>query len=192
MKGWRAIKWAQRRVRWGMTGHVHTDREVLEAVHDLYKEDFITKVNAGDGRPMIPIDVRAVASSLGMNADMLFGRLYYDLAHRLRVRDPNNSTLVAASLFELKVGTDKHVVNIPYLAAELARQNEQRARHIWTVWLAILALTVSVASAILQYRAPEPLTVTQSTSAGQGVACLRPLQTSPSQATGPSTFPDGR
>ncbi len=154
MKGWRSIKWAQRRVRWGLTGHVHTDREVLEAVHDMYRDAFLAKVRAGDGKPTTAIDVRAVAASLGMDADMLFGRLYYDLAHRLRIRDPNDQRVISASVFERVIGDDKNVVNIPYLTAELARLNEQRTRHVWTVWLAILAITVSVASAVLQHSKP--------------------------------------
>jgi len=125
---------------------LHTDREILRCIYDMYRTDYPEK-----GDPLIPIDLAAVAAKLGCTPHLLFGRLHYDMGTRLKHRSPNDPNLTLASVFEMKAGNQRHVVNFPYLAAVLAALQEQRRRDLWTVWLSVGAIVVAVGSAVLQY-----------------------------------------
>lgn len=124
---------------------LHTDRKILRCIFDMYSADYPLK-----GDPVIPVDLYAIAARLGCDARLLFGRLYYDMGTRLRHRDPLDPNVTLASVFEPVVGSRRHVVNFPYLAAMLALLEEQRRRDLWTVGLSIAAIVVATGSAIVQ------------------------------------------
>ena len=88
-----------------------------------------------------------VATRLNCSPEMLFGRLYYHLDAKHRYTQDNNAKV---HLFSLKVGSEMHCVNFPYLAAVLAEKDEEHKRQLWSLRLAIAALTLSVASIIAQ------------------------------------------
>lgn len=127
-----------------------TDRAILRCIFDMYRKDF-PRGDLGAGKVFIPIDVEAVARRLGVDKHLLFGRLHYDMGTRLKHRDPKDPNLTLASVFEPLVGSQRHSVNFPYLAAVLAGLEEQRRRDLWTTGLAILALVVAVATAAVQW-----------------------------------------
>jgi hypothetical protein len=129
---------------------LHTDREILHCIYDMYRCDF-PRVDVEAGFVFIPIDVGAVASRLGIDKHLLFGRLYYDLRVRYLHRDPSAPNTTVSTLFEKVVGPQLHSVNFPYLTAVLAGLEEQRRRDLWTTGLAILALVVAVATAGVQW-----------------------------------------
>lgn len=129
---------------------LHTDREVLRCIYDMYSGDS-PRVDVEAGHVFIPIDVEAVASRLGIDKHLLFGRLYYDLRVRHLHRDPSVPNTTVSTLFEKVVGPQRHAVNFPYLTAVLAGLQEQRRRDLWTTGLAILALVVAVATAVVQW-----------------------------------------
>lgn len=128
----------------------HTDREILRCIWNMYSSTF-PRSDIEAGNVFIPIDVEAVASKLGTDKHLLFGRLYYDLRVRHLHRDPLEPNRSISTLFEKAVGQQRHAVNFPYLTAVLAGLEEQRRRDLWTTGLAILALVVSVASAAVQW-----------------------------------------
>lgn len=128
---------------------LHTDRDVLRCIYDMYRGDF-PQADIEAGHVFIPIDVQAVAFKLGIDKHLLFGRLYYDLRVRHLHRDPSDPNRTISTLFEKAVGPQRHSVNFPYLAAVLAGLEEQRRRDLWTTGLAILALVIAVASAAVQ------------------------------------------
>lgn len=130
---------------------LHTDREILRCIFDMYSAEF-PRENVEAGRVFISIDIPAVAAKLGVDKNLLFGRLHFDMGTRLRHRDPKDPNVTVASLFEPQLGSQRHVVNFPYLTAVLASLEEQRRRDLWTTWLATLALVVSVASAVVQWK----------------------------------------
>lgn len=124
---------------------LHTDREILRCVFDMYKADYPAK-----GDPLLPVDLNAIAQQLGCDAHLLFGRLHYDMGTRLRHRDPRDPNVTLASVFEVAAGSQRHVVNFPYLTAMLALQEEKRKRDLWSVWLSIAAIVVATGSVIVQ------------------------------------------
>lgn len=129
---------------------LHTDRELLRCIYDMYRSEF-PRTDVEAGHVFIPIDVEAVASNLGIDKHLLFGRLYYDLRVRYLHRDPSDPKVSVSTLFEKVVGPQRHSVNFPYLTAVLAGLEEQRRRDLWTTGLAVLALVVSVATAAAQW-----------------------------------------
>lgn len=122
---------------------LHTDREILQAIFDMYRADYPAK-----GDPWLPIDVRAVASRLGTEPELLFGRLHFDMGARFKKADPGNSKTLLASIFEVNVGDKHHAVNFPYLTATLAGMVEQHRRNQWSLWISIGAIVVAVGTAL--------------------------------------------
>ena len=74
-------------------------------------------------------------------------RLYYHLDAKYRYTQDNDAQV---NLFSLKVGSQMHCVNFPYLAAVLAEKGEEHKRQLWSLGFAIAALVLSVASIIAQ------------------------------------------
>jgi hypothetical protein len=101
----------------------------------------------GKNDPYLPIKVHEVATRLGCSPEMLFGRLYYHLDAKYRYTQGNGAQV---NLFSLKVGSEMHCVNFPYLAAVLAEKDEEHKRQLWSLGVAIAALVLSVASIIAQ------------------------------------------
>lgn len=132
---------------------LHTDREVLRCIYDMYCSEF-PQGDLDTGKVFIPIDVERVAAKLGVDKHLLFGRLYYDLRMRHLRRSPTDPRQTELTLFEPVVGTQRHAVNFPYLTAVVAGLEEQRRRDLWTTGLAVVALVVSVAAAVAQWNAP--------------------------------------
>jgi hypothetical protein len=125
---------------------LHTDREILRCVYDLYLPDY-----PATGDPFVQVDLNVIASRLGASPQLLFGRLHYDMGTRLRHRSPTDPNLTLAAVFEVAAGNKRHVVNFPYMAAVLASLEEQRRRDLWTTGLAVLAIVVAVGSALVQW-----------------------------------------
>jgi hypothetical protein len=78
---------------------------------------------------------------------MLFGRLYYHLDAKYHYEQDDGAKI---HLFSLKIGSERHCVNFPYLAAVLAEKNEEHSRQLWSLGLSIAALVLSVAAIIAQ------------------------------------------
>ena len=101
----------------------------------------------GKNDPYLPIRIPEVAARLGCSPEMLFGRLYYHLDAKYRYAQEGGAQV---HLFSVKVGSEIHCVNFPYLAAVLAERNEERRRQLWSLSVAIAALVLSVASIVAQ------------------------------------------
>lgn len=57
-----------------------TDFELLKAIYERHREDFESSPRIQQKLGvLIPIDIPAIAESLGVNADTVFGRLYHHL-----------------------------------------------------------------------------------------------------------------
>lgn len=76
-----------------------------------------------------------------MDADILFGRLYYHLDKKHSYAQDNGSFV---HLFALKTGDDMHAVNFPLLAAILAEHNMSFNRYVFPLALSLAALCVSI------------------------------------------------
>jgi hypothetical protein len=131
-----------------MATRLHTDREILRCIYDLYEADYPTK-----GDPLLPIEVRRVAERLRCSPDLLFGRLRYDMGTRLRHRIPGDANPAESSIFEVKAGDMTPSVNFPYLSSHLATLEHEEHRGSRTFWLAIAAFAIAICSFAFQIAA---------------------------------------
>lgn len=131
-----------------MATRLHTDREILRCIYDLYEADYPAK-----GDPLLPIEVRRVAERLRCSPELLFGRLRYDMGTRLRHRNPVDANLTEASIFEVEAGDKMHCVNFPYLSSHLATLDHEEHRASRTFWLAIGAFAIAIFSFAFQIAA---------------------------------------
>ncbi|WP_426994382.1 hypothetical protein [Methylomonas sp. CM2] len=127
-----------------------TDRRILECIYEMYQNAYPGR-ELGEARgkydPYLPINVTDVATRLGCLPELLFGRLYYHLDAKYRYEQDGGAKV---HLFSLQVGSERHCVNFPYLAAVLAEKDEEHSRQLWSLWLSIAALVLSVAAIVAQ------------------------------------------
>jgi hypothetical protein len=127
-----------------------TDRQILECIYKMYRDAYPGR-EPGEARgksdPYLPIVVTDVATRLGCLPELLFGRLYYHLDAKYRYEQDDGAKV---HLFSLMVGSERHCVNFPYLAAVLAEKDEEHSRQLWSVWLSIAALVLSIAAIVAQ------------------------------------------
>jgi hypothetical protein len=127
-----------------------TDLRILEAIYreygDLFKER--SKIDVSDrSKIYVPIDIDKIGEMLHINADELFGRLYYHLDQKFRYDQDNGAKV---HLFSIVVGSEKHCINYPYLAGILADYQQQDLRNRWALRLSILSLIIAAAAFVAQ------------------------------------------
>ena len=133
---------------------VPTDREILEVIYARYYAKY-TEVSSGldvqasDNRIYLPVDLAAVAIELGVDGNLVFGRLYYYLDRKYAYQTQPEKAWV--HLFWLRFGSPEgnHWVNFPVLASVLASLQEDDRRVKWTRNIAIGSLAVSVVALAL-------------------------------------------
>ncbi|WP_028693798.1 hypothetical protein [Pseudomonas cremoricolorata] len=133
---------------------VPSDLEVLDAIYEEYYEAFANFSQESDvyngrkGKIHMPIDCKLLAMRLGVDSDIVFGRLYYHLEQKYGyARD--NAPRVA--FFSLAVGEDRHCVNFPLLASVLAGLQEESNKFRLATWLSTLAIVISIAAPLLEW-----------------------------------------
>jgi hypothetical protein len=99
------------------------------------------------GKTMIAIDVDAVAQELGCDKNILFGCLYYHLDHKYRYKTGENTSV---HLFTPAVGELRNEVNLPYLTAVLAAQEQEHSKFAWSLGVSLIALALSVGAIVAQ------------------------------------------
>ena len=123
-----------------------TDREILKKIHDRYIGQFggFDKNNPEperDSKIYVPIDCEAIAKELGVDPDIVFGRLYYHLDKKYGYTQENGSKV---HLFSLVIGKDKHAVNFPLLSAVLAELQQSWIRFTVPLVISGIALAISL------------------------------------------------
>ena len=131
-----------------MTKNV-TDRIILKKIFDTYYSDFCLfdeKSSTRKSKIYVPIDARSIAKKLGIDPEIVFGRLYYHLDKKYGYEQKDGSLV---SLFALEVGGDRHAVNFPLLSAVLAELEQSYYRFTLPLILSALALTISIVGFVL-------------------------------------------
>lgn len=126
-----------------------TDLEILGEIYESYYDEFerYVKEDAGrDSKICVPLDLDAVAEQLGVDTDIVFGRLYYDLEQGYGYQQDNGAKV---HFLGLQVGGDSHCVNFPYLASVVARLRDKREKHHIATGISILSLVVAVVSVFI-------------------------------------------
>jgi hypothetical protein len=116
-----------------------TDREILEAIYRRYYPTFADSA-ARSSKVYVPVDLASIAREFKVDADIIFGRLYYYLDKKHGYKQ-DDGTLVP--LFSLKVGEDSHCVNFPLLASVLASLQSEHLRARRATIISIISLILS-------------------------------------------------
>jgi hypothetical protein len=128
-----------------------TDLEILNRIYDRYYDafaDWDVDPSIRKNKNFIPIDIPLIAQQLGVNADVVFGRLYYSLQKRHGFRN-EDKTLVPFFTRELEEG--KNHINFPLLSAVLAELRDQHVTQTANRTLSIFSLSISVIALIKSF-----------------------------------------
>lgn len=126
-----------------------TDLQMLNAIYNRYYDAFAAytdeKPNRG-AKIYVPIDIDAIAGEFGVDADLIFGRLYYHLDKKHGYKDDDGSRV---PFFTPRVAGDRHCVNFPYLAAVLADLRDENRKFKLATTIAVVSLLVSITSFLI-------------------------------------------
>lgn len=134
-----------------MTQHP-TDLALLEAIYDRFYNDFVEfdrDPTKRKNKILVPIDIPAIATHLNVDAELVFGRLYYHLEEKYGRSKDDGSRMV---LFAINVGGEKHCVNFPMLASIVAALKQDEDRFKWPLWISIVSLAVSIAAILISFK----------------------------------------
>jgi hypothetical protein len=119
------------------------------AIYSHYYEQFAAfSIETPDraAKIYVPIDIQLIAKRLGVDVDLVFGRLYYHLEKKFGYKQADGTNVY---FFALAIGTDRHCINFPLLGAVLAGLKQERNRNLWAVGLGTTSLLVSVVSLVV-------------------------------------------
>ena len=125
-----------------------TDLQILNFIYNKYYKQFIEFSKDNPTRSasiFVPIDIEMIANNLGVHVDIIFGRLYYHLEKKYGYQKPDGTKV---SFFALKIGTDIHCINFPYMASVLANIRDEREKYLTTKVIAIISLVIALLSYI--------------------------------------------
>lgn len=125
-----------------------TDYEILKEIYDRYREEFANYIkgaqNRRDSKIFVPIDVDAIGEHFGVDADSVFGRLYYHLEPKFG--DSGKTGETRKMFFSPVAGGDRNCVNFPHLEAVLAGLWQERRRNLWAISIAGMSFLVAAIS----------------------------------------------
>jgi hypothetical protein len=113
----------------------------------MYYKDFCAYTKAGPNKRgskiYVPIDCERVAKKLGVDRDIVFGRLYYHLQQKHGYKH-EDGTLVP--FFSLGVGKEIRCVNFPLLDSVLASLQADHSKFLWSFGFSTAAVVISIIS----------------------------------------------
>jgi hypothetical protein len=128
-----------------------TDLELLNTIYERYYTEF-TKYSEEErirqSKIMVPVDCAEIANRLGVDGDIVFGRLYYHLEKKYGYTQDDGSKV---RFFALAAGKDRHCVNFPYLASVLATLRQEKQKFTITTWISVGAAVISVVSLCVSF-----------------------------------------
>ena len=126
-----------------------TDLQILNTIYNKYYDKFKSfskKDSDRSSKIFIPIDIALIAKELEVDADIIFGRLYYHLEQKYGYKHSKDTKV---AFFTLQAGTDKNCINFPYMASVLANLRDREKKHSIATKIAIFSLIIAVASSII-------------------------------------------
>lgn len=130
---------------------IPSDLKVLSTIYKMYQKDFLSWKTGGENsretKVWVPIDCRAIAQTLKVDPDIIFGRLYFHMQEKYSYTRRDGSNV---GFYELQVGREKKAINFPLMTSVLAGMQEENRKHNWTLWLSTIAIVISVAGVVAQ------------------------------------------
>jgi hypothetical protein len=129
--------------------HPPTDLEILKEIYRRHYSSFAAysrKSPNRDSKIYVPVDLDAIAARVGVDVDIVFGRLYYSLNKKHGYRNDDGSYV---HLFTPVAGKDRDCVNFPLLASVLADLGQENRKFWWATLIAVFSLVVSIISIVI-------------------------------------------
>lgn len=126
-----------------------TDLDILWLIYTSYYDEFCQYDSDPSIRPAkiyVPIDCQKIAEKLGVNGDIVFGRLHYHLANKYKYQHEKNVTI---KIFEFEVDKARHCIHFPYLASIVSDLRLQDKRFKRTLYASFAAVVISLASLVV-------------------------------------------
>jgi len=125
-----------------------TDLEILSEIYEEYYPRFVKfdRTNPDrDAKIYVPIDTDLMGKRLGVDGDIIFGRLYYHFNNKYSFEKDGAST----DFFALRQGKDIHLVQFPYLASVLAELRADKNRHTSNFRISLLSVIIALISILI-------------------------------------------
>lgn len=129
-----------------MARPIPTDQALLATIYQKYinafsnwSEDNKTRV----AKIWVPIDIEALSRKFRCDPDLIFGRLYYHMNEKYGSHTGDGDNV---NFFNMRLGSDRHVVNFPLLTSVLADLQDNHKKFIISTRLAALSLVISAVS----------------------------------------------
>ena len=126
-----------------------TDLQLLDAIYNRYYGEFVSydeDPSVRSTKNYVPVDVKEIGNELGIDVDIVFGRLYYDLEGRHGYSQDNGSRV---HFFAMRVGADNHCVHFPYLASVLAGLSQEDRKFRIATIVAFCSFIVAATALVL-------------------------------------------
>lgn len=94
----------------------------------------------------VPIDIDGLAQKFDLDPDIIFGRLYYHLNEKYSHESRDGSK---SEFFAMRVGSDMHCVNFPYMSSILASLRDEQLKFRVATGIASLSLVISIISILI-------------------------------------------
>src|SRR6185437_6906692 len=123
-----------------------TDLQILEDIYKSYYpvfELFTKETPDRSSKNYVPIDIKQIARHFDIDADIVFGRLYYYLDKKYGFVQSDGTKV---PFFTVQAGKDRHAIQFPLLSSVLAQMREERNKHLWGITLSVIAIIISAVS----------------------------------------------
>ncbi|REL38713.1 hypothetical protein DYD21_01820 [Rhodohalobacter sp. SW132] len=129
---------------------IPSDLEILKVIYNEYLDTFrsyATEEPDRIARIRVPIDIHEVAEEVGVDEDMIFGRLYYHFNKKYSYRDENGERIT----FFTSLKFEGMSVNFPLVASVLADLEKEDQKYKLTLSLSVAALSISIIAIALAF-----------------------------------------
>jgi hypothetical protein len=124
-----------------------SDFELLRAIYQRHRGDFTVPRAPSAVGVAVPIDIPAIAETLGTTSDAVWGRLYHHLDRIYGEAKPADGSARRA-LF-IPGAAEENRINFPLLEAALAGLWQERNRQLWALWVSVTSIALALAALIV-------------------------------------------
>lgn len=123
---------------------VPTDLQILSEIYERYYDEFRSfEKGSRRSKVHVSININEIAKRLGVDEDIVFGRLYYHLNEKYGYKQDNG---VRVDFFLLGVGNERHCIQFPLMASVLADLKKENKKYKIATTMAIVSLMISLIS----------------------------------------------
>ncbi len=129
-----------------MAPQLPTDLALLDEIYKMNYGQFVDFSDANKQRSSkiwVPIDIETLARKFGLDPDIVFGRLYYHLNEKFSFQNSEGSK---SEFFAMRIGSDRHCINFPYLSSIVASLKDERMKFLTATLIAGFSLAISLIS----------------------------------------------